>query len=91
MSAPAARAGAGPPASIEELLSRCDGPIRDLLAEHAIPPADTEELLLQALLVLVYRWHELGDPEAWLFATLHNHCRRYRRQRAAAAARGAGR
>jgi DNA-directed RNA polymerase specialized sigma24 family protein len=90
MSAPAARAGAGPPASIEELLSRCDGPIRDLLAEHAIPPADTEELLLAALLVLVYRWQELGDPEAWLLATLRNHCRRYWRQRGGGPSAGGG-
>ena len=82
--------GGARPNSIEELLARCGEPVRELLAEHAIPPADTEELLLQALLVLVYRWQELGDPEAWLLATLRNHCRRYWRQQGRAGSTGDG-
>jgi DNA-directed RNA polymerase specialized sigma24 family protein len=86
----AVRPASARPQSIEELLSRSGEPIRRLLAEHSIPPADTEELLLAALLVLVYRWQELGDPEAWLLATLRNHCRRYWRQRGGGPSAGGG-
>ncbi len=74
--------GAGAPESpISRFLADSEEHIQDLLIAHRIPPGDTAELLHQALSTLVYRWGELGDPKAWLSATLRAHCQRYWRRR----------
>lgn len=77
---------AGAPESpIGRFLADSEEHIQDLLLAHRIPPGDTAELLHQALSMLVYRWGELGDPKAWLSATLRAHCQRYWRRRGGSA------
>lgn len=75
---------------IGRFLADSEERIQDLLIAHRIPPEDTAELLDQALSMLVYRWGELGDPEAWLDAMLGTHCQRYWRRRGVSAPGGGG-
>jgi len=83
--------GSGTPDSpISRFLAGSEERIQDLLIAHRIPPEDTAELLNQALSMLVYRWGELGDPDAWLDATLRTHCQRYWRSRGGAVPGQAG-
>jgi len=67
--------------SIEELLACHESSLRSLFARYKIPAQDTEDILQQALLALVYQWQQIRQPQAWLFATLRNQCRRYWRDR----------
>lgn len=78
---PAAPAAGSPSSPIETFLARNEARIEEHLATHRIPPEDTAELLNQALVMLVYRWDEIADPDAWLAATLRSHCQRYWRRR----------
>jgi RNA polymerase sigma factor (sigma-70 family) len=70
-----------PSRSVEDLLARQEGRLKALFRRYSIPAQDTEDILQQALLALIYQWDQIRQPEAWLFATLRNHCRRYWRDR----------
>jgi RNA polymerase sigma-70 factor (ECF subfamily) len=52
-----------------------------LFARYRIPPQDTEDILQQALLALVYHQQDVRDQEAWLMGTLRNKCLLYWRER----------
>ena len=52
-----------------------------LFGRYRIPPQDTEDILQQALVALIYRWHGIRDPEAWLLGTVKNRCLLYWRDR----------
>jgi RNA polymerase sigma factor (sigma-70 family) len=67
-------------ASLEGFLVRVRPRLRVLFAHYKIPPQDTEDILQQALLALVYQRQEVRDPEAWLFGTLRNKCLLYWRE-----------
>jgi RNA polymerase sigma-70 factor (ECF subfamily) len=67
--------------SLEQFLDRVQPRLKVLFARHRIPPQDTEDILQQTLLALVYQWKNIRDPEAWLFGTLRNKCRLYWRDR----------
>jgi RNA polymerase sigma factor (sigma-70 family) len=58
--------------SLEEFLKRVRPRIKALFLRYRIPPQDTEDILQQALLALVYHRESIRDPEAWLFGTLRN-------------------
>ncbi len=68
-------------ASIEEFLNRVRPRLKALFIHHGIPKQDTEDLLQQALLALLYRYDRVRDPEAFLFGTLRNKCLLYWRQK----------
>lgn len=48
-----------------------------LFARYRIPPEDSEDLLQQALLALVYQQERIRSPGAWLVGTVRNCCRNY--------------
>jgi RNA polymerase sigma factor (sigma-70 family) len=54
--------------------------LKTLFAHYRIPPQDTEDLLQQALLALIYHREGIRDPEAWLLGTLRNKCLLYWRE-----------
>lgn len=68
-------------ATLEDFLSRIRPRLKVLFTHYKIPPQDTEDLLQQALLALVYQHQEVRDPEAWLVGTLRNKCLLYWRER----------
>jgi len=68
-------------AVLELFLHRIRPRLRSLFARYRIPPQDTEDILQQALLALIYQWQTVRDPEAWLLGTLKNRCLLYWRDR----------
>jgi RNA polymerase sigma factor (sigma-70 family) len=67
--------------SLERFLERTRPRLKSLFARYRIPPEDTEDILQQSLLALIYQWQNIRDPEAWLFGTLRNRCLIYWRER----------
>lgn len=63
--------------SLEEFLERVRPRLRAIFGRYRIPPADSEDILQQALLALVYHRDGVRDPEAWLLGTLRNKCMVY--------------
>jgi len=68
-------------AVLELFLHRIRPRLRALFSRYRIPLEDTEDILQQALLALLYQWQTVRDPEAWLLGTLRNRCLLYWRDR----------
>jgi len=62
---------------LEDFLKRVRPRIRGLFLRYRIPIQDTEDILQQALLALLYHRDSIRDPEAWLVGTLRNKCLLY--------------
>lgn len=62
---------------IEEFLERMRPRLRILFSRFRIPVQDTEDILQQSLLALLYQWDSVRNPEAWLLGTLRKTCQRY--------------
>ena len=58
--------------SLEEFLRSVRPRLKALFVRYGIPPQDTEDILQQALLALVYQRQMVRDAEAWLLGTLRN-------------------
>lgn len=67
--------------SLEHFLERTRPRLKSLFSRYRIPPEDTEDILQESLLALIYQWQKIRDPEAWLFGTLRNRCLIYWRDR----------
>lgn len=67
-------------ASLEGCLQRVQPRLKTLFARYRIPTQDTEDILQQALLALVYQRPSIRDPEAWLVGTIRNKCLLYWRE-----------
>lgn len=67
--------------TLEEFLERMRPRIKALFARYRIPVQDTEDILQQSLLALVYQWERIRDPEAWIVGTLRKTCLLYWRER----------
>lgn len=63
--------------SLEQFLKDIGPRLKVLFARYRIPPQDTEDILQQALLALVYQRQTIREPEAWLIGTLRNKCLLY--------------
>lgn len=61
----------------EQLLKSVRPRLKAMFVQYRIPPQDTEDILQQALLALLYQRQGIRDPEAWLLGTLKNKCRLY--------------
>jgi RNA polymerase sigma factor (sigma-70 family) len=68
-------------AGLELFLHQVRPRLKLLFARYRIPPQDTEDILQQALLALIYQWQGIRDPEAWLLGTVKNRCLLYWRDR----------
>lgn len=70
--------------SLEDFLKRVRPRLKAQFQRYSIPPQDTEDILQQALLALIYQRQAIRDPEAWLIGTVRNKCllywRTYRRK-----------
>lgn len=70
--------------TFEEFLEAVRPRLKSLLSHWRIPPDDSEDLLQDVLIALVFRWSLVRDPESWLIGTTRRHClmywRRVRRQ-----------
>lgn len=66
--------------SLESFLTGVRPRLKTLFAHYRIPPQETEDILQQALLALVYQRQKVRDPEAWLLGTLRNKCLLYWRE-----------
>jgi RNA polymerase sigma factor (sigma-70 family) len=67
--------------SLEELLNRLQRRLERILFRYQIPPEDSEDVLQEAVLTLIYKRTKIRDPEAWLVATLRNRCLMYWRSK----------
>lgn len=67
-------------ASLEGFLQRVQPRLKPLFARYRIPSQDTEDILQQALLALVYQRPSIRNPEAWLVGTIRNKCLLYWRE-----------
>jgi RNA polymerase sigma factor (sigma-70 family) len=68
-----------PPAA--SLITHLIAHVRALPRRWGVPPADSEDIVQHALLLLVTKWHSIDDPERWVVGTVRNLCRSYRRDR----------
>jgi RNA polymerase sigma factor (sigma-70 family) len=66
--------------SLEGFLKQIRPRLRAVFARYRIPSQDTEDILQQALMALVYRVESVRDPEAWLLGTVRNKCLLYWRE-----------
>lgn len=67
--------------AIEGLLEELEPRIRATFARFRIPAQDAEDLLQQALLVYLYKFDSVENPEKWFLGTLRNRCLAYWRER----------
>jgi RNA polymerase sigma factor (sigma-70 family) len=67
-------------ASLENLLRDVQPRLKVLFARYRIPPQDTEDIVQQALLALIYQRQEIRDPAAWMLGTIRNKCLLYWRE-----------
>jgi RNA polymerase sigma-70 factor (ECF subfamily) len=67
--------------SLEGFLKQVRPRLKAAFIRYRIPLQDTEDILQQALMALVYHSEEIRDPEAWLLGTVRNKCLLYWRDR----------
>lgn len=67
-------------ASLDDFLRTVRPRIKALFGHYRIPLEETEDILQQALLALLYRQEPVRDREAWLLGTLRNKCLLFWRQ-----------
>ena len=65
---------------LESFLRSLRPRLKALFAHYRIPPQETEDILQQALLALLYQRDKVRDPEAWLLGTMRNKCLLYWRE-----------
>jgi RNA polymerase sigma factor (sigma-70 family) len=63
--------------SLEDFLKKVRPRLKTQFQRYGIPPQDTEDILQQALLALIYQRQAIRDPEAWLIGTVRNKCLLY--------------
>jgi len=74
---------------VAETLRGLRAPCLSVLAKFRIPPEDAEDLLQDALVLLLRKGDAVRHPELWVPATLRNLCLHYWRSRRRATAVGA--
>ncbi len=71
------RESAPDPAILEEAFSRLRPRLKQILAYQNIPAEEAEDLLQEALLAALYKWHTIRDLDFWLMGALKNRCLLY--------------
>ena len=84
---PDGRDGGG---EIADLLRRLRPDIERILVGSHVAEREAEEILQDLLLMLLYRWERIADPELWLLTALRRSCRRRAGERRHAGGRGPG-
>jgi DNA-directed RNA polymerase specialized sigma24 family protein len=79
-----ARRGSGAPeavATVTAVVSGLAAEIDAILTRFQLSERDAADLLSEVLLLAIYRWDQIANPEIWLLATLRRACvRRLPRQ-----------
>ncbi|MFL6233976.1 MAG: hypothetical protein ACJ76N_12650 [Thermoanaerobaculia bacterium] len=79
-----ARQGPGTPEAVEAVtavVAALSAEIDAILARFHLSEQDAADLLREILLLAIYRWDQIANPEIWLLATLRRACvRRLLRQ-----------
>jgi len=63
--------------SFDDFLKKVEPKLKRILVLYRIPAEDSEDVLQQTLLNLLYQWDRVRDPEWWLLGTLKRHCLMY--------------
>jgi RNA polymerase sigma-70 factor (ECF subfamily) len=63
--------------TFDDFLKKVEPTLKRILIKYRVPSGDAEDLLQQTLLVLLYQWDRVRDPEAWLVGTLRRQCLMY--------------
>jgi len=74
-----ARQGSGAPEAVEAVTAVVSGLAADIdaiLARFHLSEQDAADLLSDILLLAIYRWDQIANPEIWLLATLRRACMR---------------
>ncbi len=66
-----------PAVSFDDFLKKVEPKLKRILVLYRIPAEDSEDVLQQTLLNLLYQWDRVRDPEWWLLGTLKRHCLMY--------------
>jgi len=66
-----------PAVSFDDFLKKVEPKLKRILVLYRIPADDSEDVLQQTLLNLLYQWDRVRDPEWWLLGTLKRHCLMY--------------
>jgi len=66
-----------PAVSFDDFLKKVEPKLKRILVLYRIPAEDSEDVLQQTLLNLLYQWDRIRDPEWWLLGTLKRHCLMY--------------
>jgi len=66
-----------PAVSFDDFLKKVEPKLKRILVLYRIPAEDSEDVLQQTLLNLLYQWERIRDPEWWLLGTLKRHCLMY--------------
>ena len=78
------RQGSGAPEAVEAVMAvvaALAAEIDAILTRFHLSERDAADLLSEILLLAIYRWDQIANPEVWLLATLRRACvRRLRRQ-----------
>jgi RNA polymerase sigma factor (sigma-70 family) len=75
---------AGPPRDQEDLvevLRRSRSVLKALFRRYAVDPADAEDILQEAALVVLIRWESIEEPDAFLFGVVKRQISRLARKR----------
>jgi RNA polymerase sigma factor (sigma-70 family) len=66
---------------LEEFLGTVRPRLRRLLRGFGIPEEDSEDLIQNTLLALVFRWNQIRNPDAWVVGAVKKNCLMYWRSR----------
>jgi DNA-directed RNA polymerase specialized sigma24 family protein len=72
-----AHQGSGAPEAVEAVTAVVSGlaaEIDAILARFHLSEQDAADLLSEILLLAIYRWDQIANPEVWLLATLRRAC-----------------
>lgn len=66
---------------LDELLREIRPKLYRLVRSFGIPEEDSEDLIQNTLLALVFRWDQVRNPDAWVVGTVKKNCLMYWRSR----------
>lgn len=70
-----------PKPPLDELLREIRPKLYRLVRGFGIPEEDSEDLIQNTLLALVFRWDQVRNPDAWVVGTVKKNCLMYWRSR----------
>jgi len=66
---------------VQDLIRRLEPRIIEMFRRYGLPPVEAGLLLEEVITLLLYRWGEVANPEAWLVELLEYRLERDRNRR----------